>query len=137
MTKKKDPKDYLKVGRPTIMTDAVVAKLEQGFKIGLNDTECCAYAGISRDALYDYIKKYPEFGDKKEEWKLNPIAKAKYTVFQNLDDVRTAQWYLEKKCGNEFAGNQINNIVNVNNQNLQINENDIKNVISDITELAN
>lgn len=84
-------------GRPTIMTEQVVAKLEQGFKIGLNDTECCAYADISRDALYDYIKKHPEFSDKKEEWKRNPIAKAKYTIYKNLNDPNIAKWLLERR----------------------------------------
>lgn len=95
-------KEKNKGGRPTIMTEQVVAKLEQGFKIGLNDTECCAYADISRDAFYDYIKKNPEFADKKEKWKLNPIAKAKHTIYKKLDDVKTAQWYLEKRC-DEFS----------------------------------
>lgn len=107
------------VGRPTIMTKDVVAKLEQGFKIGLNDTECCAYADISRDALYDYIKKHPEFGDKKDKWKQNPIAKAKHTIYKNLNDARIAQWYLERKCKDEFSaqskvelqGNALNIIV--------------------------
>jgi len=97
MTKKKDPKDYKKNGRPTVMTEAVIAKLEQGFKIGLNDTECCAYAEIGRDAFYDYIKKNPEFADKKEEWKRNPIAKAKYTIYKNLADPNIAKWLLERR----------------------------------------
>lgn len=90
-------KEKNKGGRPTIMTDSVVAKLEQGFKIGLNDTECCAYAEISRDALYDYQKKHPEFADKKDEWKRNPIAKAKYTIYKNLDDPNVAKWLLERR----------------------------------------
>ena len=90
-------KEVNKGGRPTVMTDQVVAKLEQGFKIGLNDLECCAYAEISRDALYDYIKKHPEFSDKKEEWKKNPIAKAKYTIYKNLDDPSVAKWLLERR----------------------------------------
>lgn len=97
MTKKKDPKDYKKNGRPTIMTEQVIAKIEQGFKIGLNNTECCGYAEISRDALYDYVKKHPEFSDKIEEWKRNPIAKAKYTIYKNLDDPNVAKWLLERK----------------------------------------
>lgn len=136
MTKKKNPKDYLKQGRPTIFIEATLQKLEQGFKIGLTDEECCAYADISMSSLYNYQNANPDFLDKKNKWKKNPIAKAKYTIFQNLDDVKTAQWYLEKKCGNEFCGNQVNNIVNVNNtQQLQINETDIKNIVDEITEL--
>ncbi len=84
-------------GRKTIMTTDVVRKLEHGFKIGLNDTECCAYAGISRDTFYAYTKKYPEFSDKKEAWKSNPIAKAKFTIYKNLDDPNVAKWLLERR----------------------------------------
>ena len=34
-------------GRPTVFTPEVLQKLEQGFKIGLTDTECCCYADIN------------------------------------------------------------------------------------------
>lgn len=94
MTKKKK-EEKNKGGRPTIMTKDVIAKLEHGFKIGLNNTECCAYAEISRDALYDYTKKYPEFSDKITAWKRNPIAKAKAAVFKGLDDPKLALEYLK------------------------------------------
>ena len=138
MTKKKDPKDYLKIGRPTVMTKEILAKLEQGFKIGLNDEECCSYADIDAASLYRYQLKNPDFCKLKKQWKLNPIAKAKYTIYRNLDDNKTAQWYLEKKCSHEFCGNQINNVVNVNNTNqaIQINKEEIKEVIDGINQLT-
>jgi hypothetical protein len=135
MTKKKDPKDYLKVGRPTVFDEATLQKLEHGFKIGLTDVQCCAYADINVSTFYEYQKRNPEFLYKKEKWKQNPVAKAKYTIFNNLDDVKVAQWYLEKKCSDEFSGNQINNIVNVSNQNMQINQKDIDDAVKIINEL--
>lgn len=113
MTKKKDPQDYKKIGRPTIMTKEVLAKLEQGFKIGLNNTECCAHAEISQDAFYDYLKKNPELSVKIDAWKRNPIAKAKYTIYKNLDDPSVAKWLLERK-DDEFKNKQeISGNVNV------------------------
>lgn len=131
------PKKKSNVGRPTIFNEVTLQKLEQGFKIGLTDTEACAYADIAPASLYNYQKENPEYLEQKNKWKQNPIAKAKYTIFNNLDDVKTAQWYLEKKCGNEFCGNQINNIVNVNNtQGIQINKTDIEEVINGINQLT-
>ena len=103
MTKKKNPKDYKKIGRPTVFTPEVLQKLEQGFKIGLTDTECCCYADVNLSTLYEYQKRNPEFLYKKEKWKQFPIAKAKNTIFQSLDDPKTAQWYLERKCKEEFS----------------------------------
>jgi hypothetical protein len=103
MTKKKNPKDYKKFGRPTVFTPEVLQKLEQGFKIGLTDTECCCYADVNLSTLYEYQKRNPEFLYKKEKWKQFPIAKAKNTIFQSLDDPKTAQWYLERKCKEEFS----------------------------------
>lgn len=90
-------------GRPTVFTPEVLQKLEQGFKIGLTDTECCCYADINLSTLYEYQKRNPEFLYKKEKWKQNPIAKAKHTIYKSLDDPKTAQWYLERKCKEEFS----------------------------------
>ena len=95
-----------KGGRPTKMTADTVNKLEQGFKIGLNDTECCAYVGISRETFYNFLEKNTDFRDKIHDWKQNPVAKAKNTIFKNLDDPQTAKWYLERKCKDEFSTKQ-------------------------------
>ena len=90
-------------GRPTIFNEATLQKLEQGFKIGLTDEECCAYAEIAMSSLYNYQNANPDFLDKKNKWKKNPVAKAKHTIYKNLDDPKTAQWYLERKCKEEFS----------------------------------
>jgi hypothetical protein len=47
------------------MTEATVAKLEQAFAFGCTDLEACLYADISKDCLYNYQKKHPEFVDRK------------------------------------------------------------------------
>ena len=97
------PKKKSNAGRPSIFTEATLQKLEQGFKIGLTDEECCSYADIAMASLYNYQNANPEFLEKKRKWKQNPIAKAKYTIYQNLSDAKTAQWYLERKCKEEFS----------------------------------
>ena len=90
-------------GRPLKIDKDILGKLEQAFKIGATDREACFYAGINPDTLYEYQKKHPEFTEQKEVWKQNPVMKAKNTIFKSLDDPKTAQWYLERKCKAEFS----------------------------------
>lgn len=94
-----------KGGRPTVMTPEVIAKLEEGFMLGLTDLECCLYAGISKDALYDYCNKYPKFSERKEELKKNPSIKAKRNILEaiNNGDTDISKWYLERKNKDEFS----------------------------------
>lgn len=92
-----------KIGRPNKIDEVILGKLESAFKIGATDREACSYAGINPDTLYEYQKKHPDFTEQKEIWKQNPIMKAKNTIYQNLEDPRTAQWYLERKCKEEFS----------------------------------
>lgn len=105
MTKRKDSKDYQKVGRPTVMTPEVVAKLEQAFSLGCSDLEACLYADISKQSLYDYQAKYPEFADRKAMLKEKLILKARTVVADALNnkDENTAKWYLERKKKDEFS----------------------------------
>ncbi len=53
-----------KGGRPTIMSEAVVFKLETAFACGANISEACLVASISRDCYYDFIKKMPKISDR-------------------------------------------------------------------------
>jgi len=90
-------------GRPTVMTEETVSKLKQAFLMGCDVTEACAYAEISRESYYSYCEKKPDFLTKVEDWRQNPILKAKATVYKNLDQTETAKWYLERKKKSEFA----------------------------------
>jgi ACT domain-containing protein len=97
-----------KGGRPTVMTDAIVGKLEYGFMKGLNVTECCHYADISRTAFYDYLEKNPEFADRIEELKSSPSTKAKLNVVEAIEngDTDLSKWWLERKNRDEFSTKQ-------------------------------
>ena len=99
--KKPGPKD--KGGRPTIMTDDTIKKLEEVFALGGSDSEACFYANISKQTLYNYQKEHPEFVDRKEALKEKPILKARQTVVKALDDPKDAQWFLERKRKEEFS----------------------------------
>lgn len=93
------------MGRPTKMTPETLEKLRQAFLIGATNDEACAFAEIHRDTLYDYMKKNPEYSYLVEQYKETPILKAKATVNKNLDDSKTAQWYLERRA-KEFKPKQ-------------------------------
>lgn len=93
-----------KVGRPTVMTSEVIAKLESAFSIGANSLEACAFAQISPNSLYDYEKIHPEFRERKEQLRKRPILAAKNTIAEYAQkDPRTAQWLLEKRCKEEYG----------------------------------
>lgn len=92
-----------KGGRPTKMTAATLGKLREAFLWGASDAEACLVAKIHPDTLYAYQKEHPEFSEEKEACKLNPVLKARKTVFENLDKVGTARWYLEKRMRKEFG----------------------------------
>lgn len=96
---------YKNAGRPTVMTPEVVAKLEQAFANAFTDEQACIFADISKNSLYDYIEKNPEFSNRKEQLKKRVDIKAKTKVIEaiNIGDMATAKWWLERKCKDEFS----------------------------------
>lgn len=92
--------------RPTVMTEDILSKLRQAFLWGATDREACAWAEISEKTLYNYQEKHPDYIQQKEAWKNNPIMRAKKTVADSLDNVKDAQWYLERKKKDEFSTRQ-------------------------------
>lgn len=97
-----------KVGRPTVMTEEVIGKLEYGFMKGLTDAQCCNYADIHPSTLYDYCNSHPEFSERKEQLKNSPSVKAKLNIVEAIEEGNTelAKWWLERKEKNEFSTKQ-------------------------------
>ena len=85
-----------------------MAKLEYGFMKGLNVTECCHYADISRNAFYDYLEKHPDFKDRMEELRSRPSTKAKLNVVEAIEkgDTDLSKWWLERRNKDEFSTKQ-------------------------------
>lgn len=92
-------------GRPTVMTDDVLAKLEAAFSWGCTDNEACIWAGINPSSLYDYQILHPEFTKRKELLKETPSLKARQVINIALQqkDKQAAQWWLERKRKEEFS----------------------------------
>lgn len=92
------------VGRPTVMTEEVLRKLELAFSYGCSDLEACLFAGISKTPFYDYQDEHPEFKERKELLKDTPVLQARETVVRELkSNLQAAQWYLERKRNKEFS----------------------------------
>lgn len=92
-------------GRPTVITDVVIAKLSQAFGIGCSALEACSYADISKDAFYDFLKNEPEFSDRFRRLRDNPVLAARQTVFTAIKtDKALAYDFLKAKRPAEFQG---------------------------------
>lgn len=52
--------------RPTVMTEDVVRKLLEAFKLDVSVEEACLYARISKDTYYRKLKEDEEFSDEVE-----------------------------------------------------------------------
>lgn len=91
-------------GRPSVITEKVLSKLEQGFSYDYTDEEACFYAGISPEALYAYQLKNPEFTKRKFMLKSMPVLAAKQTVAkQARKSYGNSIDYLKRKRKNEFG----------------------------------
>lgn len=92
------------MARPTVMTDEVVQKLEEAFLLGCSDLEACFYADIAKQTLYNYQDANPEFVDRKEQLKANPIFIARKTVVKEISEKgELALKFLERKVKKEFG----------------------------------
>lgn len=107
-------------GRPTVMTEDTLRKLEEAFLMGLTDIEACLYANIGQSTLYDYCRDNTEFSERKEMLKQQPKIKAKINLTKSIDngDLYDSRWYLERKAKEEFSTKQEidNNIGNKDNK---------------------
>ena len=94
-----------KGGRPTIMTEEAIRKLEQAFLVGATDLEACVHADISKSTLYLYCENNPEFSERKETLKNHPTLKARFIISGALDDqdLATAHKVIDRKEGTKVA----------------------------------
>ncbi len=92
-----------KVGRPAIVTEDVLRKLEEAFAMGCTDKEACLYANIGQTTFYAYQGDNLEFLKRKDELKETPVLRARTTILNNLKDPDTAKWFLERKKKDEFS----------------------------------
>jgi hypothetical protein len=95
-------------GRPSIMTEETINKLEQAFLMGASDREACLYADISQMTLYNFQGRHPEFVERKEKLKDSLTLRARMNVAKRLQDkdnpdIDLSKWYLQCKRKAEFS----------------------------------
>ncbi len=92
-------------GRPTVMTEEVIRKLEDAFSYGATDREAIFVANISATAFYEYCKDNPEFTNRIDALRDMPKYKAKKNVVDkiNTGSINESQWYLERRAKDEFS----------------------------------
>jgi len=74
------------VGRPTVITDEVVVKLEEMFRIDATCGEACTHAGISYDAYNERMNKDPIFRQRMESAQAFPFLVAKKTIIKAINE---------------------------------------------------
>lgn len=91
-------------GRPTVMTEEILNKIEMAFSIGATQKEALMFAGISEVPLKNFLKNNPEYREKIEMLKLKPIFKARQEVVKGLEgNPEFSMKFLEKKLRDEFG----------------------------------
>ena len=96
-----------KVGRPTVITEEVLAKLEYAFSIGCTDKEAYSHAKVSKEAFYGYQNNNPKFKEYKEQLKQKPFLKARDSINKGLKDPKIALKYMKYKRSKEFNTKQV------------------------------
>ena len=91
-------------GRPTVMTEFTIKKLEDAFLLGCTDREASLFAGITPQTLYNYCIQNPEYLERKELLKENPFLIARKSLYEGMaEDGNLALKYMERKKKEEFG----------------------------------
>lgn len=91
-------------GRPLVVTQDVVKKLEDAFCYDATVEEACLSAGISRQTYYNFLKEYPTFVDRVEDLRQAPYLVLRKKVMQvGEHDADMGLKILERKKKGEFS----------------------------------
>ena len=103
MARPKGYKFQFKLDRITKFTPDTLQKLEESAAYRLDIKASCAYANISRETYYRWIKEIKGLSDRLDDLRETPIMKAKRTIINGLNEVGTAFRYLEKEKPEDYA----------------------------------
>lgn len=93
-----------RTGRPSVMTQATVQKLEHAFVYDSPVEEACLYAGISKQTYYSFCKENPDFLDRIEQLRNAPyFVLRKRVIIAAEHDADLALKFLERKRPQEFS----------------------------------
>lgn len=91
-------------GRPTVMTQEVVKKLEEAFAYDATVEEACLLAGISAKTYYNFIEVEKDFLQRVEELRHGATLMLRRTfLIDAINNPDNALKYLERKVKKEFS----------------------------------
>lgn len=95
-------------GRPSVMTQEIIQKLEFAFCVGATDLEACGHAQIAPATLYNYQNDNPDFLERKKILKQGLVFRSRLNMAGDINtgNVETSKWYLERKKKDEFSTKQ-------------------------------
>ena len=104
LPKEKKPAKGKKMGRPPVINEAVLRKLEHAFAIDCTVEEACIYAGIGTRTYYDFIDKHPDFSQTIELLRNIPFLLARQTIIDGImNNYAQAMDYMSRKRKTEFS----------------------------------
>ncbi|MCB0073702.1 MAG: hypothetical protein KDE20_19675 [Caldilineaceae bacterium] len=110
------------------MTPEAIGKLEEGFMMDFTVEEACLFAGISTDSYYSYLKKNPEFANRKKLLNNNVAMKAKNNIASSINrgSEPDSKWWLERRRKDEFSTRSENTGIDGKAQEFNLNISGIK-----------
>jgi len=95
-----------KAGRPTVITEDVIAKLEAVKKLGVSNEIACDYANIHPATYYRHLESDEDFARRMRSAEYFANIAARQAVVKAIvedKDVKAAQWWLERR-DKDFSG---------------------------------
>lgn len=91
-------------GRPTVMTQDVVRKLESAFVYDCTVEEACLEAGIAKSTYYKFLEEHPTFSDRVDRLRNAPnLVIRKKLIQESAHNADLGLKYLERKNKVEFS----------------------------------
>lgn len=101
----------------------ILNSLYDGWKIGCDDMEAAALAGVSYRSLTDLLREIPELKEIRDSVRTHPRVIAKTNVLRRLNNDPTGEFslkYLEKVKPDEFGGKGA--VININNTSVAVSD---------------
>lgn len=86
-------------GRPTVMTEKVIAKIEEELKNGATLKQACFLANIGYRTVYNYFDEFPEFKERCELLQQLPNYLARKNIVTKITDgdLNESRYWLDRK----------------------------------------
>ena len=93
------------VGRPTVIDEITLLKLEEAYANHATDEQACFIANIGQSTLYKYQEDHPEFIERKRALKAMIGYQAKANIRRKIEsgDLPTSQWWSERREKEDFS----------------------------------